>query len=172
MADVTISSLSPLTPSTGLVLPVSNGTTTGKVTLSQVCGVMTSAQITSALGYTPYNSTNPAGYITASSLPVSQQLAKAWVNFNGINNTIRRAYNISDIVRNNTGRYTITFVPGTMPDGNYSICGSCNYDNVANTTGAVTFYVMNQTSSSCQVGMRGYNGVDYNCHSVSCQFFY
>jgi len=85
MADVTISSLSPLTPSTGLVLPVSNG---------------------------------------------------------------------------------------TMPDGNYSICGSCNYDNVANTTGAVTFYVMNQTSSSCQVGMRGYNGVDYNCHSVSCQFFY
>jgi len=53
MADVTISDLSPLTPSTGLVLPVSNGATTGSVTLSQVCGVMTSAQITSALGYSP-----------------------------------------------------------------------------------------------------------------------
>lgn len=53
MADVTISDLSSLTPTTGLVLPVSNGSTTGKVTLSQVCGVMTSAQITAALGYTP-----------------------------------------------------------------------------------------------------------------------
>ena len=68
MADVRISDLNALTPSTGLVLPVSNGSTTGKVTLSQVCGVMTSAQITSALGYTPYNgTTNPNGYI--SSLP-------------------------------------------------------------------------------------------------------
>lgn len=53
MADVTISGLSPITPSTGLLLPVSNGTTTGRVALSQVCGVMTSAQITTALGYTP-----------------------------------------------------------------------------------------------------------------------
>ena len=53
MADVTISNLNALTPSTGLELPVSDGSTTGKVTLSQVCGVMTLAQITSALGYTP-----------------------------------------------------------------------------------------------------------------------
>jgi hypothetical protein len=59
MADVTISGLGDLTPSTGLFLPVSNTSTTGKVTLSQVCGVMTSAQITTALGYTPYNSDNP-----------------------------------------------------------------------------------------------------------------
>lgn len=59
MADVTISALGALTPTTGLLLPVSNGTTTGSVTLSQVCGVMTSAQITTALGYSPYNSINP-----------------------------------------------------------------------------------------------------------------
>jgi len=70
MADVTINNLSPLTPSTGLVLPVSNGTNTGKVTLAEVCGVMTSTQIINALGYTPYNgASNPNGYITASSLP-------------------------------------------------------------------------------------------------------
>jgi len=62
MADVTISSLSPLTPSTGLVLPVSNGSTTGSVTLSQVCGVMTSAQITTALGYTPLSTPSYTSY--------------------------------------------------------------------------------------------------------------
>jgi len=62
MADITISGLSPITPSTGLVLPVSNGTTTGSVTLSQVCGVMTANQITSALGYTPLNGL-PAGCV-------------------------------------------------------------------------------------------------------------
>lgn len=59
MSDITISSLQPITPSTGLFLPASDASTTGKVTLSQVCGVMTSNQITTALGYTPYNSTNP-----------------------------------------------------------------------------------------------------------------
>ena len=36
MADVTISSLSPLTPSTGLVLPVSDGSTTGSVTVGNI----------------------------------------------------------------------------------------------------------------------------------------
>jgi hypothetical protein len=59
MADVTINGLGDITPSTGLFLPASDASTTGKVTLSQVCGVMTSSQITTALGYTPFNSTNP-----------------------------------------------------------------------------------------------------------------
>ncbi len=62
MADVTISSLSPIAPATGLFLPASNGTTTGSVTMSQVCGVMTANQITTALGYTPLNGM-PAGSI-------------------------------------------------------------------------------------------------------------
>jgi hypothetical protein len=55
MADITISGLGDITPATGLLIPASNSSTntTGKVTLAQVCGVMTSAQITTALGYTP-----------------------------------------------------------------------------------------------------------------------
>ncbi len=66
MADVTISQLGDLTPTTGLFLPVSDASTTGKVTLSQVCGVMTANQITTALGYTPYNgTTNPNGYLNS-----------------------------------------------------------------------------------------------------------
>ena len=62
MADVTISDLGALTPATGLQIPASNGSTTGSVTLSQVCGVMTANQITTALGYTPLNGL-PAGCI-------------------------------------------------------------------------------------------------------------
>jgi len=63
---VRISQLPASSPSTGLVVPVSDGSTTGKVTLSQVCGVINSNQVTTALGYTPYNSTNPNGYVSNS----------------------------------------------------------------------------------------------------------
>jgi len=192
MADVTINNLTGQAPTTSDVFPFSTtGITpsTYKASLTQMKTAMslnnvenkssatirseiTSSNVTTALGYTPYNSSNPSGYITSASLPSSQQLARAWVCFDGINVVIRRAYNITNVTRNNTGRFTLTFASGTMPDGNYSICGSVNYDNTVNTGGAVTFYVMNQNSSTCQVGMRGYDGNYYNCHSVSCQFFY
>ena len=117
MADVTISDLSPLTPSADLLLPASNSTTTGNVTLSQVCGVMSSAQITTALGYTPYNATNPAGYITASSLPSSQQLPKAWGVCNSAG-TLIKGYNMSSSTRTSIGHYTFTFA-SNMSDANY-----------------------------------------------------
>jgi len=63
---VKITQLPAVSPNGSLVLPVSDGITTSKVTVSQVCGVMTAGQITTSLGYTPYNSTNPSGYISSS----------------------------------------------------------------------------------------------------------
>jgi hypothetical protein len=124
MADVTINNLSDITPSTGLFLPASNGSTTGRVTLSGVCGVMSSAQIISALGYTPYNgATNPNGYITNT----NTSIAKAWVNFNGTTGTqvgaefhctIRSQYNVSSVVRERTGVYRINFAT-EMSNANY-----------------------------------------------------
>jgi len=129
MADVSISEL-PLAISGNAnnVVPISNGLGTFGLTLGAVCGVMTSAQITTALGYTPYNgATNPAGYITSSSLPNTQQLAKAWVNFNGTTGTtvanefqctIRSAYNVSKVVRNTTGDYSVYF-NNVFADANY-----------------------------------------------------
>ena len=159
MADVTISGLSPLTPSVGLILPVSNGTTTGSVTLSQVCGVMTSAQITTALGYTPYNSTNPSGYITASSLPASQQLAKAWVSFTGIGTngqavaTLQK-YNVSTVVRNTINSWTINFTAGTFSNANYVVTGCGRFQNNVNNDTAPLFGVQrftDPTTSSCRV---------------------
>jgi len=127
MADTTINDLSPLIPSTGLYLPVTNGSNTGKVTLAEVCGVMTSNQITNALGYTPVQPTSPA-------------LAKAWVSFDGTRDTtgnvstlntnrlLRGSYNISSVLRNASGDYTVNFNPA-MPDRNYCVqitSGSAN----------------------------------------------
>jgi len=141
MADVTISSLSPLTPSTELVLPVSNGTTTGKVTLSQVCGVMTSAQITSALGYTPYNSTNPAGYITAASLPTVPKIAYAIFSQSG-----SAPYGVSLIASKN-----VASISANSSNANVTINWSSNYFD--NENYCVTFGVGSNFCSNRSYGV-------------------
>lgn len=155
MADVTISSLSPLTPSTGLVLPVSNGSTTGKVTLAEVCGVMTSTQIVNALGYTPYNGlTNPNGYINNSDNSVAR--GYGYVNGSGTTgqNVALRSYGIQSVIKTNSGRYTINTsysiadasiavsgdVGSNVNDYSIKIIGrSTNSINVVSTNGAGTY---------------------------------
>ena len=50
----------------------------------------------------------------------------AWVNFDGTDGTIRDSYNVSSVVRNDTGRCTLTFV-NEMDDNNYCIVSGTNY---------------------------------------------
>jgi len=190
MADVTINNLSPITPTTGLFLPASDSSTTGRVTLSQVCGVMTSAQITTALGYTPYNSSNPAGYITSTSLPASQQLARAWVCFDGTgivstNQTIRSAYNVTNVLKNAIGDYTIYFTAGTFTDTNYCIICSTStpnqnlMNNISDNNGSgiareifQSGGVAQRSSSSCRVGNYTYNDTyKYNPQAFSVMVY-
>jgi hypothetical protein len=95
---------------------------------------MTSSQITTALGYTPYNgTTNPNAYITASSLPATQQLAKAWVRFNGpgtsiptiganVSNLISASYNISSLYYIATNGWRAFFTT-PFANANY-LCGT------------------------------------------------
>jgi hypothetical protein len=45
--------------------------------------------------------------------------ARAWVNFNGTNGAIRASGNVSSVVRNGVGDYTINFTTA-MPDANYA----------------------------------------------------
>ena len=53
--------------------------------------------------------------------PAIDGLAKAWVNFKGDGTAaIRQSYNISSIVDNGTGDYTLNFTTA-MPDGNYVV---------------------------------------------------
>ena len=168
MADVTINQLTSQAPGTNDFFPFSTAVSpsTYKASLAQIKTALAIPTAVSQL-------TNDSAYITAASLPTSKQLAKAWVCFNGIDGSIRRSHNITGVTRNTTGVYTLTFATGTMPDSNYSVCGACNVVNVVNQAGSyVFFYVVNQGSSTCQVAGRGGDGNSYDCHSVSCQFFY
>jgi len=45
-------------------LAVTGNITAGNVSATNLVGAITSSQVTTALGYTPYNSTNPSGYTT------------------------------------------------------------------------------------------------------------
>lgn len=49
--------------------------------------------------------------------------ARAWVNFNGTNGAINASGNVSSVVRNALGIYTLNFV-NAMPDINYAVSGA------------------------------------------------
>lgn len=51
--------------------------------------------------------------------------AKAWVNFNGTNQTIRSSYNISSITKALYSYYTVSFTTA-LADANYSVVGVCS----------------------------------------------
>jgi len=126
MADVTISSLSPIAELTsGLLLPVSNGSSTGSVTIANINSLISSGNVTTALGFTPYNATNPSGYITNT----NASAAKAWVNFNGQATNgacvLNKNYNISAVSRTASGTYSITINNGALNDANYLTIATC-----------------------------------------------
>tara|TARA_B100001029_G_C15017427_1_gene428285 strand:+ start:528 stop:851 length:324 start_codon:yes stop_codon:yes gene_type:complete len=57
----------------------------------------------------------------------SEQVARAWVNFNGQNTiAIRDSFNVSSITDNGTGDYTISFSTA-MANTNYSVTGNNTY---------------------------------------------
>jgi hypothetical protein len=62
---------------------------------------------------------------------------RAWVNFNGTNGSIRASGNVSSVVRNGVGDYTINFATA-MPDANYAVAGFANYGTSAATAGILT----------------------------------
>jgi hypothetical protein len=90
--------------------------------------------------------------------------AKAWVNFSSSGGTItvRASYNISSVVRNATGYYTINFT-NALADANYSYTlAAGNTSNIlianANTVGGAVAptasafsMIMNNTANSAQI---------------------
>jgi len=63
----------------------------------------------------------------------SNQICKAWVNFNGSGTVaIRDSFNVSSITDNGTGDYTMNF-SNNMANINYSFISKANYSNVGNT---------------------------------------
>lgn len=57
--------------------------------------------------------------------------AKAWVNFDGMTTaTIRASHNISSVVRNSTGNYTLNFT-SAMVDTSFCVAGTAGFNDAA-----------------------------------------
>jgi hypothetical protein len=60
---------------------------------------------------------------TADSIAANQAV-RAWVNFDGANGNIRAAHNVSSVVRNGPGDYTVNFST-SVPSANYAALITC-----------------------------------------------
>lgn len=109
----------------------------GTITSSQINDI-TSSQVTTALGFTPYNSTNPSGYITSAGAPVTsvngQTGAVVTTNLYAIGSVIFAISTSSSNIGNNStisGAYLLSPSNGT---GN-SFSGSYVPFSPSNATG-------------------------------------
>jgi len=147
--------------STGLT---PNTATTGNVTLGGTLavanggtGVTTSTGSGNNVLSTSPVLTTPS--ITSGSLTMSDstvitsgsQVAKVWAKFNG-NGSISgvTSYNVSSVVRNSTGNYTLNFT-NSLTDANFATSSSCSYD-LTSGNGVVVIKILGQTSSSLNLG--------------------
>lgn len=76
------------------------------------------------------------GTNSTSSTNCIQGSAKAWVYFNGVSSvTVGSSYNVSSVVRNSAGYYTVNFT-NNMANNTYSVLGSStrNTNNTAAST--------------------------------------
>ena len=84
------------------------------------------------------NSTSPV------SAGVKSRVAKAWLNYDGINNIIRSSFNISSVTNLGTGYYRINYVPSTFTDANYSFVATCDETYSA---GPIGYYIWPQPTN-------------------------
>jgi hypothetical protein len=83
--------------------------------------------------------------------------ARAWVNFNGTTAgtnpapmTIRASGNVSSVTRNGTGDYTVNFTTA-MPDVNYCIVRSTDFDSTAGSNTAGVSEVLSTAVGNCRI---------------------
>jgi hypothetical protein len=75
-------------------------------------------------------------------------ICKAWLYYNAVTTTIIRSFNVSSVVVNSTGRYTVNFTTA-MPNTTYSVvaCGAGTIP--ASESSAPCFSVAPSTASAC-----------------------
>lgn len=85
---------------------------------------------------------------------------RAWVNFNGTGTVaIRGSGNVSSIIDNGVGNYTVNFTTA-MPDANYSMQGtSGNVGSFGTIVAENIFYGAKRTNNSITIGTVANNGV-------------
>jgi len=52
-------------------------------------------------------------------------IPKAWVNYNGVAQTINGSFNVTSVTYNSTGDYTVNFTTA-MPNANYAVSSCCS----------------------------------------------
>ena len=104
---------------------------------------------------------------------------RAWVNFNGTSTTsisgedccaIRASGNVSKVVRNGTGDYTITFATA-MEDANYAIVGSNVGSDSSNYYSFVAARATALSASSCRFYLIHHAGSLNNMNYVNIVVF-
>jgi hypothetical protein len=107
---------------------------------------------------------------------VNSGVAKAWVNFNGTGTPAsRRGFNVSSIVDNGTGDYTVNFATA-MTDANYAVNVSCG---TGTTVGAGTEFVQTgvpkrgyaPSTTSIRVGVSNNATAAYDIAYISVSIF-
>jgi len=140
---------------------------------------LTNAGVTSVAAGTGISVSASTGGITiTNSQPftaLSSQLAKAWVQFNGVTTaTINGSFNVSSVTRVSTGVYTINYttaMPNATYSANFSISqqfGTANLLGLIN-TGAGNVEVAPTTTSMtvcCITSAGGYGDIKYCCLTV------
>jgi hypothetical protein len=101
-------------------------TSSGNLTLGGALS-LTSGQVTTALGFTPYNATNPAGYITSASLSGYLPLTGGTLASSGSSNTLNINHSSGsgialNILKNGNGE-ALTIVKGSGSGNAASITG-------------------------------------------------
>lgn len=104
--------------------------------------------------------------------------ALAWVNFGYVASavTVRAQYNVSSVVRNSTGNYTINFA-NALTDTNYVLSGSVESGGTA--ANVVEIYASGgggtapntKTTSACAIVLNQSNTNTYDFYSTSVMFF-
>jgi hypothetical protein len=104
----------------GGVITGSSASVTGAVTGSSLVGTITSSQVTTALGFTPYNSTNPSGYQTTSGTVATVSTA-AQPNITSVGSSLTTSGTLT--VNSNNNATAITN-GGTNGGGNIGASGA------------------------------------------------
>ena len=75
--------------------------------------------------------------------PIKQEIAKAWINYDGNTGTsvIRNSFNVRSLTDNGTGNFTVTFARA-FSSANYTVATACSAGSrvchEANTTSSAT----------------------------------
>jgi hypothetical protein len=94
-------------------------------------------------------------------------IAKAWVQYNSVTQTISSSFNISSVTYNGTGDFTLNFTTA-MPNANYAfVCGTTQTGGGGPVLVAVSGVA--PTTTQLRLGMGdvgGLKNVAYNCVTI------